>query len=60
MPGQMGNVKVTVQCLKIVRVDVADNLFDKRCGAWTQEFNYYDQNDVKATWEFVYAFNSSL
>jgi len=26
MPGQMGNVKVTVQCLKIVRVDVADNL----------------------------------
>jgi large subunit ribosomal protein L3 len=26
MPGQMGNVKVTVQRLKIVRVDVADNL----------------------------------
>jgi large subunit ribosomal protein L3 len=26
MPGQMGNVKVTVQKLKIVRVDVADNL----------------------------------
>ena len=26
MPGQMGNAKVTVQRLKIVRVDVADNL----------------------------------
>lgn len=26
MPGQMGNVKVTVQRLKIVRVDAADNL----------------------------------
>lgn len=26
MPGQMGNAKVTVQKLKIVRVDVADNL----------------------------------
>ena len=26
MPGQMGNVKVTVQRLKIVRIDVADNL----------------------------------
>jgi large subunit ribosomal protein L3 len=26
MPGQMGNVKVTVQKLKIVRVDAADNL----------------------------------
>ena len=26
MPGQMGNVKVTVQRLKIVRVDLADNL----------------------------------
>jgi len=26
MPGQMGNAKVTVQGLKIVRVDVADNL----------------------------------
>jgi len=26
MPGQMGNVKVTVQRLKIVRVDVAENL----------------------------------
>ncbi len=26
MPGQMGNVKVTVQRLKIIRVDAADNL----------------------------------
>lgn len=26
MPGQMGNVKVTVQRLKIVRIDAADNL----------------------------------
>jgi large subunit ribosomal protein L3 len=26
MPGQMGNVKVTIQRLKIVRVDAADNL----------------------------------
>ncbi len=26
MPGQMGNAKVTIQRLKIVRVDVADNL----------------------------------
>jgi large subunit ribosomal protein L3 len=26
MPGQMGNAKVTIQKLKIVRVDVADNL----------------------------------
>lgn len=26
MPGQMGNAKVTVQCLKIVRVDAAENL----------------------------------
>ena len=26
MPGQMGNVQVTVQRLKVVRVDVADNL----------------------------------
>jgi large subunit ribosomal protein L3 len=38
MPGQMGNVKVTVQRLKIVRVDA---LSKRRC-SWSQEFDCYN------------------
>ena len=43
MPGQYGNVKVTVQNLEIVKVDAENNLIDNQGrNSWTKERYSYN------------------
>ncbi len=48
MPGQMGNKKITVQNLEIVRVDAENNLLPrKRFSSGTEEMSRNDQRNSK-------------
>ena len=48
MPGQMGNKKITVQNLEVVRVDAENNLLlSKRFSSGTEEISSNDQRNSK-------------
>ena len=47
MPGQMGNKKITVQNLEIVRIDAENNLLLVKVQFGTEEMSCNDQRNSK-------------